>query len=81
MKPAGSVNQRAFFDPGFHREPWIPASARMTNSTEFRVFTRSSIDDDLDKKGKNRHEILRFYDNEGEISHVGGVKKAFRLKK
>jgi hypothetical protein len=28
-------------DPGFHREPWIPAFARMTHSMEFRLFTNS----------------------------------------
>jgi len=29
-------------DPGFHREPWIPAFAGMTEIRLFRPLTRSS---------------------------------------
>jgi len=29
-------------DSCFHRKPWIPAFAGMTNSMEFRLFTKTS---------------------------------------
>jgi len=31
-------------DSCFHRKPWIPAFTGMTNSMEFRLFTKPSID-------------------------------------
>jgi len=34
----------------------------------------------LDKKGKNRQEILRFYENEMEASQSGGEKKEFEFE-
>jgi len=35
----------------------------------------------LDRKGENRQEILRFYENEVETSKGGGEKKEFGSKK
>src|SRR4030043_1183458 len=41
--PAKAGNQKYMnLDSCFHRKPWIPAFAGMTNSMEFRLFTNSS---------------------------------------
>jgi hypothetical protein len=41
--PAKAGNQKYMnLDSCFHRKPWIPAFAGMTNSMEFRLFTKTS---------------------------------------
>src|SRR4030065_2904086 len=42
--PAKAGNQKYMnLDSCFHRKPWIPAFAGMTNFMEFRLFTNSSF--------------------------------------
>jgi hypothetical protein len=42
-RPDESREPSLRLDPGFHREPWIPAFAGMTNLVEFQLFTSSLI--------------------------------------
>ena len=55
-RPDESREPSQILDPGFHREPWIPAFAGMTDSLEFQtsyeIIKSTSTISDEEMRGK-----------------------------